>query len=97
MGYILRINQYGDSEGNYSLVARDFIRVNTTPDQLDLNITQYGIYPVGVFRLNEDLHALPVSTGFVKFRHLEADNNFCSGIIEGGFIQNYFQRQFLSG
>lgn len=46
MGYMLRINEKGDSEGNYSLIARD--RLEEDPDQ-------FGIYPVGVFRLNDDL------------------------------------------
>ncbi|KAL4241106.1 hypothetical protein ACF0H5_001884 [Mactra antiquata] len=50
MGYMLRINEVGDSEGNYSLIARDI---------LEEDPTQYGMYPVGVFRLNENLTALP--------------------------------------
>ena len=53
MGYMLRINELGDSEGNYSLVARDSI-----PDS-----DEFGIFPVGVFRLNDNLTALPVSSG----------------------------------
>ncbi|WAQ95329.1 GCY3E-like protein [Mya arenaria] len=53
MGYILRINELGDSEGNYTLVARDVFREAYTPDLLGPGVTQYGIYPVGVFRLNE--------------------------------------------
>lgn len=52
MGYILRINELGDSEGNYSLIARDVLEEDSD---------QYGMYPVGVFRLNENLSALPVS------------------------------------
>ena len=52
MGYILRINSLGDAEGNFSLVAR---RVH------DDDPDQFGMYPVGVFRLNENLTALPVS------------------------------------
>ncbi|KAH3863877.1 hypothetical protein DPMN_026882, partial [Dreissena polymorpha] len=59
MGYILRINHLGDSEGNYSLVARDILRDDSTREALAQNTTQYGIYPVGVFRLNEDVFALP--------------------------------------
>lgn len=51
MGYILRVNEVGDSEGNYSLIARGVLKEN--PDE-------YGLYPVGVFRLNENLTALPV-------------------------------------
>ena len=52
MGYILRINSLGDSEGNFSLVAR---RMH------DSDSEQFGMYPVGVFRLNQNLTALPVS------------------------------------
>ena len=52
MGYILRINSLGDSEGNFSLVAR---RMH------DSEFEQFGMYPVGVFRLNQNLTALPVS------------------------------------
>lgn len=52
MGYILRINELGDSEGNYSLIARDVLEEDSD---------QYGMFPVGVFRLNENLSALPVS------------------------------------
>ena len=52
MGYILRINSLGDSEGNFSLVAR---RMH------DSDAEQFGMYPVGVFRLNQNLTALPVS------------------------------------
>ena len=54
MGYISRINGLGDAEGNFSLVARSI-----HADDKD----QFGMYPVGVFRLNENLTALPVSTG----------------------------------
>ncbi|XP_045213178.2 receptor-type guanylate cyclase Gyc76C-like isoform X2 [Mercenaria mercenaria] len=50
MGYIVRINELGDSEGNYSLIARDLLE-----DDSD----QYGMYPVGVFRLNQNLALLP--------------------------------------
>ena len=52
MGYILRINSLGDSEGNFSLVAR---RMHDSESE------QFGMYPVGVFRLNQNLTALPVS------------------------------------
>lgn len=61
MGFILRINQHGDSEGNYSLVARDNLKDN--PDE-------YGMYPVGVFRLNDNLTALP-TFHFYKGRSIE--------------------------
>lgn len=62
MGYILRINELGDSEGNYSLVARD--RLQDDPEQ-------FGIYPVGVFRLNDDLTALPVGRFIVSISRSE--------------------------
>ena len=52
MGYISRINGVGDAEGNFSLVARN-VHANDS--------SQFAMYPVGVFRLNENLTALPVS------------------------------------
>ncbi|KAL3876609.1 hypothetical protein ACJMK2_034431 [Sinanodonta woodiana] len=50
MGYISRINSVGDAEGNFSLVARD---------QLHDASDDYGLFPVGVFLLNENFTALP--------------------------------------
>ena len=52
MGYSSRINGVGDAEGNFSLVARN-VHANDG--------SQFAMYPVGVFRLNENLTALPVS------------------------------------
>ena len=45
-------NGVGDTEGNFSLVARN-VHANDG--------SQFAMYPVGVFRLNENLTALPVS------------------------------------
>ncbi|XP_041364284.1 guanylate cyclase 32E-like [Gigantopelta aegis] len=50
MGYISRINDNGDAEGNFSLVAR---REMPSADG------DWGMYPVGVFRLNTNLSILP--------------------------------------
>jgi atrial natriuretic peptide receptor A len=51
MGYILRINELGDAEGNYSLIARHHLYEGSE---------DFGMFPVGVFRLNQNLTALPV-------------------------------------
>lgn len=58
MGFTLRINQHGDSEGNYSLIARGVLKENPKEE--------YGMYPVGVFLLSENLTALPVCGWIVK-------------------------------
>ncbi|XP_067672620.1 speract receptor-like isoform X2 [Haliotis asinina] len=50
LGYINRINSRGDAEGNFSLVARRPIPEN--PDE-------WGLLPVGVFRLNDNISELP--------------------------------------
>ncbi|ESO83952.1 hypothetical protein LOTGIDRAFT_91228, partial [Lottia gigantea] len=48
MGYISRINTVGDAEGNFSLVARR-----------QLGNGEWGLLPIGVFRLSENLTELP--------------------------------------
>ncbi|XP_071106522.1 speract receptor-like [Haliotis cracherodii] len=50
LGYINRINSMGDAEGNFSLIARQPI-----PDRPD----EWGLLPVGVFRLNDNISELP--------------------------------------
>ncbi|KAK6170897.1 hypothetical protein SNE40_019184 [Patella caerulea] len=50
MGYISRINAVGDAEGNFSLVARR--PVQGAPGE-------WGLLPIGVFRLSENLTELP--------------------------------------
>ena len=51
MGFMNRINSAGDAEGNFSLIARKF----------NGSDGRWGLYPVGVFQLNEDAPTLPVS------------------------------------
>lgn len=50
MGYISRINSVGDAEGNFSMISRKLG-----------NDGRWGLYPVGVFQLNENTQTLPVS------------------------------------
>ncbi|KRT86562.1 hypothetical protein AMK59_2145 [Oryctes borbonicus] len=50
MGYMVYMDENGDAEGNYSLIAR-----KPLPD----NPTEYGLFPVGVFTLNRTNDALP--------------------------------------
>ena len=50
---MLRINELGDSEGNYSLIAHGLGKLQTGEKAI-------GMYPVGVFQMNENLTALPV-------------------------------------
>lgn len=50
MGYINRINSFGDAEGNFTLIARKLGSDG-----------RWGLYPVGVFQLNEDTQTLKFS------------------------------------
>lgn len=52
MGYTVYMDNNGDAEGNYTLIARK-------PTPFDPN--EYGLYPVGVFQLNENVSSIPVS------------------------------------
>ncbi|XP_023216984.1 guanylate cyclase 32E-like [Centruroides sculpturatus] len=51
MGYMVYIDENGDAEGNYTLIARK--PLNTTRGE-------YGLYPVGVFQLSENNSAFPI-------------------------------------
>ncbi|XP_071130761.1 guanylate cyclase 32E-like [Mytilus edulis] len=51
MGYISRINSVGDAEGNFSMISRKLG-----------NDGRWGLYPVGVFQLNENTQTLPKFT-----------------------------------
>ncbi|KAL5018500.1 hypothetical protein ScPMuIL_004222 [Solemya velum] len=64
MGFISRINSVGDAEGNFSLFARKQVPGETG---------KWGLYPVGVFRLNENLTALPTFT-FYEGEAIEWEN-----------------------
>ncbi|GFS74310.1 guanylate cyclase 32E [Trichonephila clavipes] len=51
MGYMVYMDENGDAEGNYTLIARKPVPgVNG----------EYGLYPVGVFQLHENRSAVPV-------------------------------------
>ncbi|GIY64839.1 guanylate cyclase 32E [Caerostris extrusa] len=51
MGYMVYMDENGDAEGNYTLIARKPVPgVNG----------EYGLYPVGVFQLNENRSTVPV-------------------------------------
>ncbi|CAL1291491.1 unnamed protein product [Larinioides sclopetarius] len=51
MGYMVYMDENGDAEGNYTLIARKSVPgVNG----------EYGLYPVGVFQLHENRSAVPV-------------------------------------
>ena len=54
MGYMNHLDANGDSQGNFTLLARKH-----SPDD-DANAT-YGLYPVGTFLLNENDTTIPVS------------------------------------
>ncbi|GJQ71688.1 hypothetical protein Trydic_g11383 [Trypoxylus dichotomus] len=50
MGYMVYMDENGDAEGNYSLIAR-----KPLPD----NPSEYGLFPVGVFTLHRTNDVLP--------------------------------------
>lgn len=52
MGYMVYMDDNGDAEGNYTLIAR-----KPVPGVRG----EYGLYPVGVFQLHENRSAVPVS------------------------------------
>jgi hypothetical protein len=52
------MDQNGDAEGNYTVVARKSHHISPQ---------QYGLYPVGVFTLKEDDSRLLVSTRSLHF------------------------------
>jgi atrial natriuretic peptide receptor A len=51
--YMVYMDQNGDAEGNYTLLARKSHHIFPQ---------QYGLYPIGVFTLKEDDNRLLVST-----------------------------------
>ncbi|KAG8192121.1 hypothetical protein JTE90_027768 [Oedothorax gibbosus] len=51
MGYMVYMDENGDAEGNYTLIARKKI-----PDSNG----EYGLYPVGIFQLPENRTSLPI-------------------------------------
>ncbi|GFY70260.1 guanylate cyclase 32E, partial [Trichonephila inaurata madagascariensis] len=51
MGYMVYMDENGDAEGNYTLIAR-----KPVPGVSG----EYGLYPVGVFQLHENRSAVPV-------------------------------------
>lgn len=53
MGYIVYMDENGDAEGNYTLIARKM-----TPGSLG----KYGLYPIAVFQLPENRTSIQVST-----------------------------------
>ena len=51
MGYMNRIDENGDSHGNFTLLAR----------KVSQELGEYGMYPVGTFLLNHNDTNFPVS------------------------------------
>lgn len=51
MGYMNHLDENGDAQGNFTLLAR---KLSPGPN------ASYGMYPVGTFLLNEDNTAIPV-------------------------------------
>ncbi|CAH1154232.1 unnamed protein product [Phaedon cochleariae] len=51
MGYIVYMDENGDAEGNYTLIARKLLKNSTN---------EYGLFPVGVFALRRTDSRLPV-------------------------------------
>ena len=55
MGYMVYMDENGDAEGNYTLVARKLMH------NVDGVSTSYGIVPIGVFLMAGNSSHLPVS------------------------------------
>ena len=53
MGYMVYMDENGDAEGNYTLIARKPVPGSSPGD--------YGLFPVGVFQLHENRSQMPVS------------------------------------
>ncbi|XP_064477774.1 guanylate cyclase 32E-like [Ornithodoros turicata] len=51
MGYMVRMDEKGNAEGNYTLIARK---------EIDGSPGEYGLFPVGMFQLPENSSDLPV-------------------------------------
>ncbi len=51
MGYLVHMNECGDAEGNYTLIARKVSTVGSS---------KYGLYPIGVFLMPQNSSDLPV-------------------------------------
>lgn len=64
------MDENGDAEGNYTLLARQLHR--SMPDE-------YALYPVGLFVLNDNGSRLPVSTRYLlsaaNITFLQTDNS----------------------
>lgn len=52
MGYMIQMDEKGDAEGNYTLIARR---------ELDGVPGEYGLFPIGMFQLPVNGSQLPVS------------------------------------
>lgn len=57
MGYMVYMDENGDAEGNYTLIARQHVPGSLPGD--------YGLFPVGVFQLHENRSAMPVCIFFL--------------------------------
>jgi atrial natriuretic peptide receptor A len=51
MGYLVHMNECGDAEGNYTLIARKVLTEGSS---------KYGLYPIGVFLMPQNSSDLPV-------------------------------------
>lgn len=52
MGYMVQMDDKGDAEGNYTLIARR---------ELDAVPGEYGLFPIGMFQLPLNGSQLPVN------------------------------------
>jgi len=50
------MNENGDAEGNYTLIARKNAKSKSM---------KFGLYPIGVFLMPQNLSALPVICAFI--------------------------------
>lgn len=67
--YMVYMDENGDAEGNYTLIARKLL-----PQLTD----EYGLFPVGIFTLRSNNSKLPVSFFFffLRERNLRRVENY---------------------
>lgn len=63
MGYMVYMDENGDAEGNYTLIARKKRRIADGEPGKPGSASAFGLYPIGVFELagNNSSHNIPVS------------------------------------
>lgn len=51
MGYMVRMDEFGDAEGNYTLISRK---------KMPHRPSKYGMYPIGIFLIPQNSSEVPV-------------------------------------